>query len=60
MSLTERKVRTPDRSRPTATLSVDWATYDRLDKLATKENAPIAGVITGLLNHHHATKSKKT
>jgi len=54
--LTKRKVRTPDRNRATATVSVDWATYDRLDKLATKENAPIASVITGLLNHYKTTK----
>jgi len=57
-SLTERKVRKPDRSRATATVSMDWATYDRLDKLAVKENAPISSVVIGLLNHYQATKGK--
>ena len=56
MSLTQKKVRAPDRNRATATVSVDWATYDRLDRLAVKENAPIASVITGLLNHYKTTK----
>ena len=47
-----RKKRNPDRSRPTASISIAWDLYDRLDALAEQEHAPIAHVIEALVDDH--------
>ncbi len=59
LPIKKRKKRKPDRKRATATVSVTWGLYDRLDTLAAKENAPIASVIEGLLDHFQEKETEK-
>ena len=47
--------RNPDRAkRSTASVSVPWELYDRLNALADKEAASIAQVIDALVDEHNA------
>lgn len=60
MAISEPKTRTPDREkRATATVSLTWNLYDRLDKIAVEENTSIAKVVEGLLNHLEKSGTKK-
>lgn len=62
MSLTKSKQRTrqPNRKRATGSVSIPWRLYDRLDALASAENASIAQVIDGLVDHYEQTTGTRT
>tara|TARA_R110000744_G_scaffold100364_6_gene193638 strand:- start:434 stop:637 length:204 start_codon:yes stop_codon:yes gene_type:complete len=60
MALTEPTARNPKRTkRSSASVSVSWEIYDRLDKLATEENAPISKIITGLVDKYAIKRKAK-
>lgn len=52
--LTQKKTRNPSRTKQlgSVSVSVSWGVFDRLDTLATAENASIGRVIEGLLTEH--------
>jgi predicted CopG family antitoxin len=51
-----KKPRNPSRSTNAARVSIAWDVYDRLDKLATAENASITEVTRGLLDKYEEIK----
>lgn len=46
------KGRNPDRKRTFATISISWAAYDALDKVALENNASLSATIEGLIKFH--------
>ncbi len=48
----ETKTRNPDRKGSSANVSIPWALYDKLDKLAMKQNASMGKVIEALYTFH--------
>ena len=57
--LSERTTRNPARTkRGSASVSVSWSVYDRLDGLAKIENSSIAGIISGLIAFYELDEAK--
>lgn len=49
----KKKKREPNRSgRPNTSISVSWATYDKLDALARKERVSLGAIVEGLIKHY--------
>ena len=51
-----KKPRKPNRDQNAARVSIAWDVYDRLDTLATSENASLSEVIRGLLDKYEESK----
>lgn len=44
--------RKPKRNRPSASVSMTWELYDRLDRLAAERNVSVARVVDALLTKY--------
>jgi len=53
------KQRNPNRSRPHASITLPWQTYDRIDAIAVKHNATLPETLNALLDAHEKTLAKK-
>ena len=50
-----RKVRNPNRKKPTGSISVRWEIYDELDALATMYSMSLGMTVEALLKEHQKT-----
>ena len=50
--------REPSRKRSSASVSIPWPLYDRLDALAKAENASISSIIHGLADYYEETEAE--
>lgn len=50
-----RKVRNPNRKKPTGSISVRWEIYDELDELATTYSMSLGMCVEALLREHKRT-----
>ena len=50
-----RKVRNPNRKKPTGSISVRWEIYDELDALANMYNMSLGMTVEALLKEHQRT-----
>jgi|TARA_R110000787_G_scaffold234994_1_gene341812 hypothetical protein len=57
--IAEQTSRNPTRTkRGSASVSVSWSVYDRLDDLAKLENSSIAAIISGLIAFYELDEAK--